>query len=77
MTVDRYESLRRALSWPIARRSFAITLIVGSILNVINQADAIFVWGAANWWKLTLTYCVPFCVATFGAYSAHRSARPP
>jgi hypothetical protein len=74
--MDWTESLRRALSWPIATRSFAVALIVGSILNIINQGDAIFGWGAVNWWKLMLTYCVPFCVATFGAYSAHRSAQP-
>jgi hypothetical protein len=76
MTVDRYETLRRALSWPIARRSFAIMLIVGSILNIINQGEALLGWGTVSWWKLLLTYCVPFCVATFGAYSAHRSAGP-
>ena len=31
-------------------------------------------WGAVSWWRLLLTYCVPFCVATFGAYSAYRAA---
>jgi len=34
-----YRALRRALSWQIARRSLATMLIVGSILNVINQGD--------------------------------------
>jgi hypothetical protein len=72
MAVHRYEALRRSLSWPIAKRSLAITLVVGSILNVINQGDAIFWSGTVVWWKLLLTYCVPFCVSTFGAYSALR-----
>jgi hypothetical protein len=48
-------------------------LIVGSILNIINQGDAIMESGVIDWWKLLLTYCVPFCVATFGAYSAYRA----
>ena len=25
-----------------------------------------------NWFKLGLTYCVPFCVATYGAFAAAR-----
>ena len=73
MSNDRLSALRRALSWPIARRSFLTMLIVGSILNIINQGDALMQWGAIDWWKLLLTYCVPFCVATFGAYSAYRA----
>jgi hypothetical protein len=77
MSMDRYEALRRALAWPIARRSLATMLVVGSVLNVINQGDAILGPGRVEWWKLALTYCVPFCVATFGAYSAHRAAPRP
>jgi len=74
MSGGRYRALRRALSWSMARRSFATALVVGTILNVINQGDAVLWWGAVSWWKMVLTYCVPFCVATFGAYSAHRGA---
>jgi len=74
MTVSRYRALQRALSWPIARRSLATMAMamVGTILNFINQGDAILWPGAINWWKVLLTYCVPFCVATFGAFSAYR-----
>jgi hypothetical protein len=57
----------------MARRSFVTALIVGSILNVINQGDAVWTWGPVSYWKMALTYCVPFCVATFGAYSAYRA----
>jgi hypothetical protein len=49
-------------------------LLVGSALNFINQGDALWSGAAVNWWKLSLTYCVPFGVATFGAYSAYRAA---
>lgn len=58
-----------ALSGPVLRRSLAIALIVGTILNVINQGDYM-IDGRINWLKLALTYCVPFCVSTYGAYSA-------
>ena len=70
----RYRALRRALSWQIAQRSLVTMLVVGSVLNVINQGDALGSGAAVNWLKLVLTYCVPFCVATFGAYSAYRAA---
>jgi len=72
MTKSSYRALRRALSWEITRRSIATMLIVGSLLNAINQGDALLSFQAVNWWKLLLTYCVPFCVATFGAYTAYR-----
>jgi len=68
------QALQRALSWQIAKRSLATMLIVGSILNLINQGDLLLRAGPINWWKIVITYCVPFCVATFGAYSAYRSA---
>jgi len=71
--MDMYGALRRALTWRIARHSLATLLIVGSVLNVINQGDSLFGSGTINWWKLLLTYSVPFCVATFGAYSAYRA----
>jgi len=68
---NRSRALRCALSWPVAKRSLAVMLLVGSVLNVINQGDVIWSHGAINWWKLFLTYCVPFCVATYGAYCAY------
>ena len=51
----------------VAKRSLATTLIVGSVLNLINQGDALLLAGTITWWKIVVTYCVPFCVATFGA----------
>ena len=66
-------NLRRAFSWLIARRSLATMLVVGTILNIINQGDTLLWSAAISGWKLLLTYCVPFCVATFGAYSAYRA----
>ena len=55
------------LSGAIVRRSLIVALVVGTILNIINQGDLLLV-GEFNWVKAALTYCVPFCVATYGAY---------
>ena len=66
-------SLRRALAWPIARRSLFIALAVGTVLNLINQGDALVEGAQLVWLKIILTYAVPFCVATYGAYCVFRS----
>jgi hypothetical protein len=50
--------------------SARVALFVGSILALINYGDRIFLrfdMRAVDWIKLTVTYCVPYCVATYGA----------
>ena len=54
----------------IVRRSAVIALIVGTILNLIAQGDFLLDGHAVNYWKIALTYCVPYCVATYGAVTA-------
>lgn len=73
MTATAPAPLARALSWPYARRSLTVALVVGTLLNAINQGDAILNGGHVNWFKIALTYCVPFLVATYGAWSALRA----
>ena len=70
-------ALRAALCPAMARRSVVVAVVVGTLLNAINQGDAIVAGDAVNWIKIALTYMVPFCVATFGAYSACRVAGMP
>ena len=59
---------------PVVRRSLIVAFVVGTILTVLNQGDVIFAgsWNGALYWKVPLTYCVPFCVATYGALSNAR-----
>jgi hypothetical protein len=49
--------------------SAKIALLVGSILALINYGDRILYrdMHAVDWFKLAVTYCVPYCVATYGA----------
>jgi hypothetical protein len=60
------------------RRSALVAAIVGTALVALNQGDALaagtFPW-AASWYKVPLTYLVPFCVATYGALA--NGYRPP
>jgi hypothetical protein len=60
-----------ALSDGIPRRSFYVAVVVGTVLNLINQGDALFGPAAINWLKITLTYLVPYAVCTYGAVSSH------
>jgi hypothetical protein len=60
---------RCALSDGVPRRSLVVALIVGTILNLINQGDALVDGLPIDVVKLLLTYLVPYCVATYGAVS--------
>jgi hypothetical protein len=58
-----------ATSAPIVRLAFKTSVFVGSLLNVINQGDAVFGPADIDVFKLGLTYLVPYCVATYSATS--------
>jgi hypothetical protein len=60
----------------VPRRSFFVALVVGTVLNLINQGDAMIGDAGLNFTKLLLTYAVPYFVATYGAVS-YRLASPP
>ncbi len=51
----------------VPKRAFWTAIVVGIILNLINQGDALVSGGRLNWFKAALTFVVPYCVATYGA----------
>jgi hypothetical protein len=53
----------------VPKRSLIVALIVGTILNLINQGDALVAGARLNLTKLILTFVVPYAVATYGAVS--------
>ena len=61
--------------WPMLRRSLIASVVVGTVLTALNQGDAILTGQLAGAlaWKIPLTYCVPFLVATYGALSNSRN----
>jgi len=64
--------LRHSLLFPpLLRRSLAIALVVGTVLVGINHGNRMVTHevGLDMAWKVPLTYCVPFSVATVGALS--------
>ena len=69
-TGETTKCARCALSHtPMLRRSLSVALVVGTVLTILNQGDTLFAgqWRSALYWKIPLTFCVPFLVATFGA----------
>lgn len=70
--MTRGEALKRTFSGAAIRRSLIVALVIGTILNAINQGDAVFGGDRVVLWKLLLTYFVPFAVASYGSYAALR-----
>jgi hypothetical protein len=81
----RYQGLRGGAIVPLCathfvrspttlRRAAATSLVVGTILTALNQGD-LLLGGDANpsmWWKIPLTYLVPFLVTIWGALTRAR-----
>ena len=66
-----------ALAPATVRRSLRVAMVVGSILVAINYGDRIVAGslGSREFAKIALTYCVPYCVATYAAVSALLGAK--
>ena len=50
------------------RKAFLTACVVGTILTSINHGDTILAGEYPPILKILLTYCVPFCVTTWGSY---------
>ena len=61
-----------ATSRPIVIRALKVSAIVGSILAFINHGDTLIAMNldAGRFFKIALTYCVPYCVSTYSSVKA-------
>ncbi len=73
--VDLWRSARRPA---ILRRCATIAAMVGTILTLVNQGDAVLAGrlDAALWWKVPANYLVPFLVSNLGAMSSLKPPHP-
>jgi hypothetical protein len=55
------------------RKALLTALVVGTILTAINHGDLILSGSIPPLWKVVLTYCVPYCVTTWGAITGKRA----
>lgn len=53
-------------------RWFIVAAIVGTLLNLINQWEAVTGTAAIDVPKLIMTYAVPYLVSSISAWYAHR-----
>jgi len=72
--LSRRPALSRTFTWQSVRRSLLVAALIGTLLNAINQGPEILTGNWPVWWKLILTYVVPFAVASYGSYAAFRSS---
>ena len=59
--------LRRARSSRIAWPAFKIAVVVGIVLNAINNGDHLLRSEAINAWQVALNFLVPYCVSSYSA----------
>jgi hypothetical protein len=59
--------LKTAGSRSIVGASMKIALVVGTVLNLINQSGRISDGQELLWGHVGLNYLVPYCVATYSA----------
>lgn len=67
-----------ALQQDVMKRALTVALVVGVLLNIINQGDKVLEYGIAaiSWWKLIFTFCVPFAVSMYTAVSMKLKFKP-
>jgi len=60
---------KTALEKDIILSSLKVALIVGGVLNIINQGNVIFTFNfkAINWFMLSLNFAVPYLVSTYAS----------
>jgi hypothetical protein len=64
--------LRIAMSPGVIGRAVKVALVVGSVLNLVNQGAVLLSGDLASFDALQglLNFVVPYCVATYGATAA-------
>ena len=70
--ITHHSFLNLALRKSVIRRAMKIALIVGCILALINHGDRIIFQDmkSVDWFKILLTFCVPYCVSTVSSVLA-------
>ena len=70
--IKNHSYLNLAFRKSVIRRAIKIALVVGCILALINHGDRIIFQDMkpVDWFKILLTFCVPYCVSTISSVLA-------
>ncbi|MFM2289529.1 MAG: hypothetical protein RL684_2672 [Pseudomonadota bacterium] len=60
----------------IARPAAQVSLVVGTLLNAVNQGPELLHNGQVSWLRVAMNYVVPWCVSAFSAARQARAASP-
>ena len=55
------------------KKAIYTAAVVGTVLTLINHGDVLVAGAFPMAWKVALTYCVPYCVTTWGAMTGKRA----
>ncbi|MAZ99681.1 MAG: hypothetical protein CMM39_09620 [Rhodospirillaceae bacterium] len=73
MGKDKLNLMNLAFGQGTFKRAIYTSLLVGSLLTFINHGDTIINGGSPAYWKILLTFFVPFCVTVWGAITGKLS----
>jgi len=59
--------LRLILQPGIARSALKVSLVVGTVLNVINNGEQFWASHSVSLWRVALNFVVPYCVSSYSA----------
>ena len=59
----------------IARSAAQVSLVVGTVLNALNQGPELLHHGQVSWPRVAMNYVVPWCVSAFSA-ARQATSRP-
>ena len=70
--MPRDSFMKIALSSKVVKSAIKVSLIVGTLLALINHGDALLRLSLTgkNIFQILLTYLVPYCVATYSSVGA-------
>jgi len=59
--------LRAALRRHTVRNAIQVSVVVGTVLNAINQGPLLWHDEPISWLQILMNYVVPYCVASYSA----------
>ena len=51
----------------IAFAALKVSLVVGTVLNLINNGEQLWLHHSLNLWQCALNFLVPYCVSSYSA----------
>ena len=59
--------MRLMLQGRIVHSALKVALVVGTVLNLINNGEQLWMHHSVNLWQAALNFVVPYCVSSYSA----------